>query len=1812
MKRKIFLISGLLALVMLSCGLVACGGKGNNAAPPENDYMITYRSDWQGENDADMYIDGSLDEDRWQNKNWYTTCAPYGAVNESVWMKTTAFTTEYGVYIAAVLYDDNIVGDGEFNVTQGTCLEYHYTFRKQDGKLYNASYADRGRFFLDVFGNYCTKGERMKRGVKVDGVVNSGNTVSATFEVFVPWEQTGVAVTDTWYPEEVYVLPGCRVLAEGQTYSLCTLGMVSERWRRDYQAMYYEFDENGYTKVDTEGASLGDAKNGFAKSAGWNLDKLSEGEVSLDKTYEYDYIFFRDAFANNFEASMTIYPGEYLYDLTDNGIVYDTNGLAMYRDGRAGFYLLTTTGQEFVPYLEYNNLVDTKVDGVKAPAKYHLRSLDNFVSAWHVSDDVCDIENTEKAGAVEFSMIKYGADLFYFADGIYLGTQRVSSLNDSVYVGLYNCNRAATYKNYDFTAYSDSEAQERLHEKDIYAVHATAQSGGRVECEQTWVKKGEVVTFKAICESGYTVKTIKIGETDITAECKNSVQPYGKYSVTVTDTADISVAFGKLTSASEISGMVYSGDDEKPSAATLKFASLSDASVVYSVRATSAKGYSVTLPDGEYSVFVTFGTKDSATQKITVKGDGTHDIRSTPLNVEIGNIKITDEGYYATEYSVTNTRCYIDTATSGQPFIMETTVKDMSDKTWPSVGFILSTGGNNWIKFVLRLACPGDVTDYYDTLIWHDVYDNPESPYYVRVVNFDDNALKTNPFTGKNNTAKLRLVYTGKVYYFYVNDTLIFRIDEDEAIQAGESHTIASTLGEGEVRLGLFAERQITFTDWNVSETYDDIWDLLGGTVTATGFELAVGDKTVIDGKVLLGDEVTVSVAAQSNGTFMLDGNMIATQVVDGKSVAKFTVTSKNHVVTYTASYAVSGSVANGNADTVVTIANEQGAVVYTGNTDASGNYSATLADGTYYVSAQSATQITNVATVTVSGAAATVGEIAFTKPIINDWATGNRYTIDYKTGNYVSAPTQDQNGGWFAGIELNRNSYYVLETTVKDMPTPADLYPSVGYMVGTNDNWLRFTVQWVKDNSTYRFVLWRSNRDPIVGNTINNPFANGSMNVKLVYANGTYYFYANSALVYTTTESVGSGATHVGLFNDWQITFTDWNYSSGRDAVQSYLGKELNVAEHVEVKINGESATVASGKVNVLIGDKVTASVEAEEGKTFNIVLDGNGIETKQDNGKAVAEFTVSDTHSVSYSVAYAVTGSVTNGDENTVITIVGENGAVAYTGNAKADGTFTATLANGTYYVSAQNATHITNVVSLTVNDALVSVDAISFTKPLITDWIADYNHYVVDYTTGEYKSVEGQQFHGGWFAENATEVYKLTASVKDMTDTANWSCVGFMVGTNDNWLRFTVQYNKDNGTYRFVLWRSSGNPTVGQNVENPFENGSMDLKLVYANGTYYFYANGALVYTATESVGGTHRVGLYNEYRITFADWNYTGGRDAVENELGKTLTVANGMEVKINGESATVTNGTVKVLLGDKITVSIPIATGESFNILLDGNGYETKQENGKAVAVLTVTNDHTVNYSIAYAVSGTVTGGDENTTVTIAGANGVIAYTGKANSDGTFAANLANGTYYVSAQSATQITNIVTVTVASGAATVNALAFVKPIINDWLTDHRYDLDYTTGNYSSADVDKNGGWFAGVTNKTYYTLEATVKDMPAPANGSGLYPSFGFMVGTAEKALRFTVQYASDGPFHRYVIWDQNSGVVAVQDGNFGTLFTDGDDVKIKLVHDAAGYKFYVNDELVYTSTETFSDDAHVGLFNEWQITFTDWSYTETVA
>ena len=172
--KKVFV--AVCSALAIACGVVgvsACDNGELNAAPPENEYEYKYTSNYDGENDPGIEIDGKLDEAVWQNKNWFVNSF-YADVNDTMpKIEVSAFTTEYGVYMAAKVRDDNVIYIGSLEQSKNTTFEFYYYADKSDMVFADKDYSSRHAFMLDCGGELYSTCERMKRAVVVDGEINS-------------------------------------------------------------------------------------------------------------------------------------------------------------------------------------------------------------------------------------------------------------------------------------------------------------------------------------------------------------------------------------------------------------------------------------------------------------------------------------------------------------------------------------------------------------------------------------------------------------------------------------------------------------------------------------------------------------------------------------------------------------------------------------------------------------------------------------------------------------------------------------------------------------------------------------------------------------------------------------------------------------------------------------------------------------------------------------------------------------------------------------------------------------------------------------------------------------------------------------------------------------------------------------------------------------------------------------------------------------------------------------------------------------------------------------------------------------------------------------------------------------------------------------------------------------------------------------------------------------------------------------------------------------------------------------------------------
>ena len=804
----------------------------------------------------------------------------------------------------------------------------------------------------------------------------------------------------------------------------------------------------------------------------------------------------------------------------------------------------------------------------------------------------------------------------------------------------------------------------------------------------------------------------------------------------------------------------------------------------------------------------------------------------------------------------TDKRIYFANVGSGQPFVLETTMKDMSTTDWPSSGFILNAGENNWVKFVVRYA-----GDHYDMVVWRNL--GTDNDYYcAKVYNFPTEELKANPFTDTDGTLKLALVYSGDKYFVYVNGNLMFDLDQTEEIQNG--HSVASILGDGDVSLGLFAERQITFKDW----TYG----------------------------------------------------------MEDSDFAKYP-------------YTVSGMVTGGDAQAVVTIVNEENEIVFSGNADSEDRFTTALYNGTYYITAQSDTEVSKAVPVTVkNGKVKGDTTVQLNRDALH--AEAGNMTYDLKTGGYFTVHGATDNQAYIGTVENGQP--FVLETTMKDMSTTD--WPSSGFILNAGgDSWVKIVVRYAEDH--YDLVVWRNIWDsPLYCAKVwdfptaelrANPFTgpDGTMKLALVYSGGMYAVYVNDTFIFDLDENaeiqnghsvasiLGSEDVRLGLFAERQITFTDWSYmpllksETGSFTYDPKTGSYSSI--HDITDNQAYIGSVASGQPFVL--ETTMKGMSTEEWPSSGFILNAG-----ENNW---VKFVVRKTNTNYDLLVWRNLGTDNDyycakvynfpTEELKANPFTGTNDtlklSLVYSGSKYS------VYVNGTLVFDLAQTEEIQfghSVASILgggdVRLGLFAERQITFTdwsyKPLLR---AEVGNMTYDSETGYYATVYDDTDNQAYIGSvTGRQPFVLETTMKDM-GTEDWPSSGIILNAGgDSWVKIVVRYAGDH--YDMVVWRNIwDSPLFCARVfdfpteelkANPFTgaDGTLKLSLVYSGSNYSVYVNGTRMFNLDENEvinenshtvasilgSGNVRLGLFAERQITFTDYSFssTQSSDLTHGSLG----------------------------------------------------------------------------------------------------------------------------------------------------------------------------------------------------------------------------------------------------------------------------------------------------------------------------------------
>ena len=1230
----------------------------------------------------------------------------------------------------------------------------------------------------------------------------------------------------------------------------------------------------------------------------------------------------------------------------------------------------------------------------------------------------------------------------------------------------------------------------------------------------------------------------------------------------------------------------------------------------------------VDLPSGEYTITVTNPAAYAKATSVTISEDNkTAAVKFTlvkPANTE--NLT-----FDAATGKLTNSKDIVAYFGSGSDFVV-TTYIDRITTDWKAAGVALG-GANTDMRILIRKI--NDAEGACDVFVH-------VGGGYIELPRMSD------PFA-KGDRAKLTVVRRGASVKIFVNDNYFGRIEIADGTVVKHWGTpdtkLTDHLGaDEELRFGLSTadSTNATFSDWGYGLKFDDLYAVAGRTLTLSdGITAKVGETEVTDGKVLIGDTVTVSIESANLVTFSVDGVAVTTDHNENVYSASFTVTG-NHTVTVKEVRTVTGTIGKNDiysSDaakdiTATTIKAYKGGELvgtFEGNVGAGGAYSIGLVDGEYTLEFENPHFMTVSKPVTVSGGAATVGEAEFTLAKIDggwgDW-------VYDEANKRVTLPANvDSAFKTFAGVSGSR----VLATmTVSNIDTRYDGWASAGIRIETQSGGIMYfslteTVNNAGENGAVkvrilRFDSWEYVTEFGVGETDADYTA---AKLTVCVSDNAVYLYVNDTLRYmisaTQNTAIYEKLKSVGFFAEnanykpclsvvkpgENVTVSAFDATADGAIIDKFLERTLSLPEGVTAKA-GETE-VTDGKV--LLGDTVTVSMTSGNRVTFSV--DGVAVTTDHNENVYSASFVVTGNHAVTYEEAYAVSGKVAKPDyaaadlTSTVLEFIKDGAATEFTGIVGANGEYSVYLPAGEYTVRAEHAGFmpaIGGAIAVT-NAAVENVNAaFTLVKP-------DMSGLTFDENTGEITNSGDITAYFGSGSDFAVTTYvdKITT---------DWKSAGIVVrdATKTNFLKITLR--KITGGYDlyanlgdgYIAYSSMANPFIldGERAKLSVVRMASNLAMlrVYVNDKFVTdikvedatvvtrWGQPAMKLTDYLSPDGEYSFGFgtCDNTRATFSDWDYVTGNE-------RKLVLSDGITAKVG--DTPVANG--KVSLGDLVAVSkvsdVPVM------IAANGIYLDTSVSGTTYTAQFYASSNKVVTASPYYTVSGTVTktsvyGADSAKSVAAtvikaySGGNLMKTFENKVNADGTYSIELPAGAWVLDFENASFMTVTNFIEVKGKASNVSNVGFgLAKIDSGWV----YSPDAQSVTPGAAE---NNVWkiFSGSAGSSQLLSTVTVANL---ITTNDVWASTGIYVSSSAQSTKHV--YFALG---EYVGTAGDKGAIKIRILcepwlDMGLVVATETDVDYKKATLAvcvteASVRLYLNGNLAYTISATENADKYATL------------------
>ena len=197
MKSKVKLLCALLVSVLLGATAFACKGKSYTFP----DYSYENETDAAVETDAEITLDGNIDESFWADKVWFSSSL---ADRPDITVRFTSHFSEKGAYFAFDVNDPEVYAVPERNTFYNSGVELYVSDAAgaeniKNGNAYELDldasgrtrYAKFIRQDTNTYGYTAWVGSIYGAAVTKNGAVNTEECTGYTSEMFLPWSMFG-------------------------------------------------------------------------------------------------------------------------------------------------------------------------------------------------------------------------------------------------------------------------------------------------------------------------------------------------------------------------------------------------------------------------------------------------------------------------------------------------------------------------------------------------------------------------------------------------------------------------------------------------------------------------------------------------------------------------------------------------------------------------------------------------------------------------------------------------------------------------------------------------------------------------------------------------------------------------------------------------------------------------------------------------------------------------------------------------------------------------------------------------------------------------------------------------------------------------------------------------------------------------------------------------------------------------------------------------------------------------------------------------------------------------------------------------------------------------------------------------------------------------------------------------------------------------------------------------------------------------------------------------------------------------------------